>query len=509
MESRGTAHFSSFNRQMLRLRKVLPHILAWLAIASSNALAQTREPSVASSSTADLTPREAEVDFDLLRKALEEAHGGLYRFSTKMEVDRRFDEFRTRLNVSISRREFIAFISEVVADARDGHARLEYDDTTNAALTNARLLPLRVALERRRIVVVFNDTRSDSTIRPGMEVVSINGRFVSAIVATILPKISGDGFIESGKRAQLARGFARYYWLFVDSSSMYTIVLRTASGGTVTTTVPGVINSERERNNNPVNAQIRNALARLVPPGPNVSLTFQSNSAIAHLRIRSFGGPAFKAELDSAFSAIREKQTKALILDLRGNGGGVDEFGAYLVSHLTPRPFRYFDRIHLTTIHPSFATWKASTFDDLRAGTHPDPNGGYLVTARLHPGVTEQQPVDRPFTGGLFVLMDGATFSTSADVTAVLHDMKRATFIGEETGGTYEGNTSGLNALIVLPNSRLRLKIMMYQYWNAVKAPVRGRGTLPDYPVELRVADILRNLDAPLQRAETLAGKKP
>ena len=455
-----------------------------------------------------LTAAQAQTDFDVLRKSLEEAHSGLYRFASKADVDRRFDAFRARLTRDMSRRDFISFMSEVVADARDGHARLEYDSATNAAFAAARVLPLQVRLEGERLMVLSNNTPADSVLRPGMELVTINGRLAKDIVANILPRISGDGFIETGKRARLASRFHQYYWLFVDSSSSYAIVAREASGKQVTVSLPGVLVSERDRNNNPVNARIQNSLTSLRGENANVSLTFTLDSAIARLRIRGFNGARFTSEIDSVLNIVREKGTKALILDLRGNGGGVDEYGAFLVSRFVKQPFRYFDRIHLTSISPSFATWKPSTFDEIRNGTEPDPAGGYLVKPVLHSGIVEQKPAENPFTGELFVLTDGSTFSTSADVTATLHNMKRATFIGEETGGGYEGNTSGLNALVVLPSSRLELKIMMFDYYNAVKPAVRGRGTIPDYPVALRVDDLLAGVDTPMQRAEALARSK-
>jgi hypothetical protein len=108
------------------------------------------------------------------------------------------------------------------------------------------------------------------------------------------------------------------------------------------------------------------------------------------------------------------------------------------------------------------------------------------------------------------VLIDGGTFSTAADVAAQLRSMGRATFIGEETGGGYEGNTSGLNALIVLPNSRQRLRIMMYDYWNAVKPPAtRSRGTMPDRAVLRRVSDVLRGSDPVLEEAIRILGSSP
>ena len=99
-------------------------------------------------------------------------------------------------------------------------------------------------------------------------------------------------------------------------------------------------------------------------------------------------------------------------------------------------------------------------------------------------------------------------------MTATLHHLKRATFIGEETCGGYQGNTSGLNALIVLPHSGLRLRIQMYDYWNPVFPAEPGRGTLADYPVETRIADLLRGADPQWERAvalarEAVAGRSP
>ncbi len=227
----------------------------------------------------------------------------------------------------------------------------------------------------------------------------------------------------------------------------------------------------------------------------NISIRFVDDKAIAGIRIKGFDGREFVAKLDSVFLLLKQADTKALILDLRGNGGGVDEYGAALVSRFTDKPFRYFDRIHLTSIAPSFATWKPQTFVMLREGTMPDPDGGYLVTTSLHSGVGQQQPGPHPFMGKVYVLMDGGTFSTSADVTAILQKLTNAVFIGEESGGTAEGNTSGLNALIKLPDSDLGLKINMYGYWNALPIGGKGRGTLPDYALETRIADILQGQD--------------
>src|SRR5262249_34977945 len=129
-----------------------------------------------SSAIGNLTAAEAQADFDLMRKALEEAHTGLYRYSTKAEMDRAFDAGRKKLNLPLTKLEFLAVLAETLAHIRCGHTGLMPDDETQKATANARKFPLRVLVEGSRLVVMFNDTPDDQTIRPGMEIVEINGR---------------------------------------------------------------------------------------------------------------------------------------------------------------------------------------------------------------------------------------------------------------------------------------------------------------------------------------------
>src|SRR5262249_21355639 len=133
-----------------------------------------RQPSRAQVAT--LTPAQTQADFDLMRKALEEAHTGLYRFATKAEMDRAFDAQRAKLSRPMTKPEFYAVAAETLAKIRCGHTGLGPDDEMRTAAENARMFPLRVLIEGRRLVVLFNETPDDRTIRPGMEIIEINGR---------------------------------------------------------------------------------------------------------------------------------------------------------------------------------------------------------------------------------------------------------------------------------------------------------------------------------------------
>lgn len=497
-------------RMHLRLTLLIGLISATLGVAGVQTQSVASESRVHSSAEA-LPPAQTQADFDVMRKALEEAHAGLYRYSTKAEMDRVFDAQRAKLSRPVTKPEFAAIVVEALAQIRCGHTGLTPGEETQKELANARMFPLRMLVEGRRLVVLFNDTPDDQTIRPGMEVIEINGRKPADILDAILPKMPADGDIETGKRARLQRRFGQNYWLFVEQTAEFTVKARDTAGKTVTARLAGVTEADRTKNQNPVNAELQANIAKLEGSRENVSMRFLKEPDIALIRIRGFVGKDYPQWIEDTFRTLRERGTRTLVIDLRGNGGGQDMYGAMLVSYLTDKPFRYFDHISVKTINPSFKAytdWPADLEAKLRESMTSVPTGGYLVTAKGHPGVAEQPPGKYPFLGKVFVLTDGGTFSTAADFCAVTHHLKRASFIGEETGGGYYGNNSGLETTVTLPYSKMRIRVPMYEYWNAVPGyDGKRRGTRPDHTVETRVANLLRGVDEQVDLAVKLAGR--
>ena len=141
----------------------------------------------------------------------------------------------------------------------------------------APMLPLRVGHENGRYVVTSNDTPSDSTIQPGMELLSVNRKPITAVVGAIAPKLSPDGFGETLKPWRLARGFAQNYWLYVEQTPTFTVVARTSEGREVTATLPGVTSAERTRHasGNRVNATMAANVARRDGASDTISLTLE------------------------------------------------------------------------------------------------------------------------------------------------------------------------------------------------------------------------------------------
>lgn len=464
-----------------------------------------------------LTVAHMQADFDLMRHALEEAHPGLYRYSTKAQMDRTFDAQRAKLSNPTTKTQFEVVVAQTLASIRCGHTRMHWDQETEAAMRNGRSFPLRVCFEGHRLMVLLNQTADDRTIRPGMELISINGRSVPDLIKQYWPVTYADGDIETAKRHDIAQDFGKDYWWLVGQPDDFTIeATDPVSGKTVVSKLPGVTEAQRNANRNPINEPMLAGLAKVRGESyEKLSLRFLKDPDVAEIRIPSFTGDDYPHWIEETFRTLRQKRTKALIIDLRSNGGGEDSYGVMLVTYLTDKPFHYTDHATVKTITWSFQNhWDAKRLDDeqlaqIREGLVPNPAGGYFVTERLQDNLGEKQPAELAFGGKVFILIDGATFSTAADFCAVTHHLKRATFIGEETAGAYCGNNSATEPTVTLPNSGVRFGLPLGSSWNAVGDEKSRRGTLPDHVVVTRTADLLHGVDAQLELALKLALRRP
>jgi C-terminal processing protease CtpA/Prc len=132
------------------------------------------------------------------------------------------------------------------------------------------------------------------------------------------------------------------------------------------------------------------------------------------------------------------------------------------------------------------------------------PTARYELVNRPNLGI--QQPSKPHFDGQVLILIDGGSFSTSAEFAAVCHSHQRATFIGEESSGAYYGDDSGITPTLVLPNTKLRIDVPLIAYYTAVNgARNQNRGILPDCPVRHTIQDELEGRDEGTEIALKLA----
>jgi C-terminal processing protease CtpA/Prc len=195
------------------------------------------------------------------------------------------------------------------------------------------------------------------------------------------------------------------------------------------------------------------------------------------------------------------------VLDLRDNGGGEDALGKLLFSYLVDQPFQYYDELTLKRDKYSFAKYAEEAPPRLKPSSiraRPDGQFDYLK----HPNLGLQQPSLPTFQGRVFILMNGGSFSTTAEFLTQAHSHQRATFIGEESGGGYFGNTSGNHMILQLPNTKTRLVVPLLTYYeNTLRPHAKDRGVFPDYPVQRTIDDYLKGRDPEWELALKLARK--
>ncbi|MEQ8364343.1 MAG: S41 family peptidase [Cyclobacteriaceae bacterium] len=416
-------------------------------------------------------------DITILKSNLEKYHPGLSRYTTRDSIEYAFD----LVNARITDQPIDCFYAEVtwlLSKVRCGHTRSAPPSSMHKKFIEREVfLPIDVKYLNHQLYIK-NKLAHTPALNIGDEIVAINNQPISDITSTIFSHIPADGLIETSKYQQVGTNFSFYYQLYVGTgSNEYQLQLRDTNDVLRCVTIAGIPWEQLEYDEE-----------ERLP----LSLSFNTNYAL--LDIRTFGsrtisqsGQDYYDFLESSFREIKQKNVKNLIMDLRGNGGGDDNYGATLVSYFARESFGYFDRIEVTDNYDGY-------------GKVTLKNGKHLMTS--HRGLDKWEPQPNRFDGNVYVLIDGFSFSTCADVATVLHHHQLATFIGEETGGGYDGNTSGNSKSLVLPNSGIRINLPMWKYTTAnIGHPYYGRGVIPDFPIEQTRQELIENKDPEMKKA--------
>jgi hypothetical protein len=430
-------------------------------------------------------------DFGIFRQALQEAHPGLYRYNSKAQIDSLFRITENHIDHSMTQQEFYWLLLPVVAQIRCGHTKLHPDNnwTDNFFYGQNKVFPFRLFFRDDRAWIT-GSYDSSLVVTKGLEVLSINGNPVGAIVEKMLQSFFSDGNSRTFQYIEMSRYFSAYYANLCEAPDSFLLVCREGKNQ-VTLTFPAVDKSVVDRCEK--HTEVR----------PPYSLTYPAEKT-ALLTITSFWmdapGEHYKQFLKHSFAEINARGIQQLVIDVRDNEGGIDSRGSLLLSYLMDKEFRYYDRLETTTDKKySFSEYAhlPRFYGILRLLTSRTETGNYAW--KHNSNLKIQKPQKHPYSGKVYVLINGASFSVTSEFAAVTHYLKRAVFIGEETGGGYYGNNSGTFVIVTLPNSRLNLGIPMLAYYMAVKDyPHTDRGIIPDHEVRPGIRDLLEGKDAVL-----------
>src|SRR5579871_1345326 len=312
-----------------------------LGISALSCFSQTEHPS-----SAFIPGTLLKKDFLLLRDTLEKSHPGMYRYKTKKEIDHVFDSCYASIKDSMSMIGFYKLTRFAIASIEDGHSNCKLPEPVmNDFVSNAKVFPAMVLFINSRAYIFCCKQNAALT---GAEILSINGKPAAAIIQKMFSFIPSDAGITSRKNWELPEFFHLLYNALYGEQNHFDIDYRLPDRTEGKTRLQPDI--------------IKNIFCSNPFPRPKKYLELSYHpGGIAVLSIKTFfdgflqqTGENFHAFLDSAFTDIKKKGTKKLLIDLRRNQGGNDANGALLYAYLTQKPFSYY--ASLETTHEQFTS---------------------------------------------------------------------------------------------------------------------------------------------------------
>ena len=453
-------------------------------------------------STTDETPVKIPVaqlkeDFRILRTTLEEAHPGLYWYTSRPAMNQYFDSTYRLLTRDMTDLEFFKVVLPLIAQIRCVHTNLGFSEKTKSNPSMLRkLLPLDVYYSQGRAYI--REDFDEAAAHEGLEIRAINQVPIGQLTTHFMTVLPTDGYNETHKYYLLEQGaFREGYALLMGQPDQFVIDAVDAGTNThVQLILPA--KSPRELTAFLVSKQKN-------PPAPEISLAINAQTAILTIRTFTLSQEKFSHRVNQLVDTIRRLNVPRLIIDLRSNGGGDNGNVSVLFAHLSTSPFRHLKQAQINK--PLYTNLpyvvNPSAIQDLK-GTATE-NGTYTVNY-LYPGTALTQPAyPLVFKGKVAVLVNGGTVSAASEFAALVHSYKRGLIVGEETGGCYYGATGGRYLKLVLPHSGLNVQIPIIRIFTNVTEDVSrqptGRGVLPDYAIRPTIRDILANKDPQMERA--------
>lgn len=441
-------------------------------------------------------------DLEILWNVLEEGHGGFDRYSPKSLLKERFDSVLGGLTGPRTEFDFYLSLLRVVAEIKDGHTGLRLSSGATAYLESRPVFfPFGLRFLNSK-TYIFRNLSSDPGIKDGTELLAINGRPMGEILPELVSLVPNDAGILTRRirLLEFPETIGRLLALRFGSPESFRIRLLPDRGEEVRELlVPGITREDITR-------ILRERYPDAAVRRPLYELSFRGESAI--LTIRGFGddpekgSPSYPEFLKNAFRTLEEKKVTNLIIDLRGNGGGRDEYGKLLFAYVMDRPFIYYKALETKKDHYDlfrFTDISQKDTEDLSKRVKKNARGWF--DALGHPNLGLQQPQDPRFTGRVAILINGLSFSATGETTSLFHFHKKAVFFGEECGAGYYGNTSGFMVMVTLPNTRIQVRIPLVLYTMAVEGYPLDRGIVPEVPVSPTIEDLLAGRDPVMERA--------
>jgi C-terminal processing protease CtpA/Prc len=444
-------------------------------------------------------------DFWVMKNSLENSHPSLYWYSPKDSIDLTFNNTLKFINKPMTVVEFMHVLEHSIEPIKCGHTGVFFPVSAYKYRKkySPNRFPLRVGYYQNKLYVLSNNSK-DSTVKKGMELVSIDGRTAQAVYDTIFRFINSDGYNQTFKNIEAQSSFDSFYRYWFGEKEAYSVILRDSTNQEKTFLLT---NRTNNKNANTINkSQLNNTVKvseRLVGNESINLRLWEKDTTIAILSQKNFNQNHYKSTYAKCFEAIKTHNIRHLVIDTRGNGGGNIASVQNLLSYLLDSTF-------VTNTDTDALPWRPnSNFKNrlvtgifLKFSAKKKVNGhltAKIATKKINP--SKQNHYD----GKLYVLTNGGSFSAASIFPAIIQARRRGVIIGRETGGGAFGCTAGVLPYVTLPETKISVRIPLFRFYNAINTHTNfGHGVMPEYMINYTLADVLQNKDLDLQKVGML-----
>lgn len=428
-------------------------------------------------------------DFDYLISELRVQHQGLYQYVDKNQVDKEIDSIRTSLTSPKTKLAFYKMLRYTIGLTNEGHTSIDLPTWSMLKVGLPKsILPLSVKFCGDKLLITQNFGKNSEGLTKGVQLVAVNGKEVGQILKDIFPLIPTDGFNQTSKYAWAGGiNFALLYRMVYGKEQNFELKIREFGSSIIkTVSIPPIRYTSFKG---------KNAKFKSIKFDYNRFKFEQINDSIAYLSIPSFGDDQVDYETfyKSNFEKIASLNIKHLILDFQSNGGGTEGNENLLFGYLSDTVFQKYKQVTmLSKPYQKNKNEEDYIFDKWKLKGDFAQRGKFTLMSNYYSNLGYKNPLkELIFTGKIYVLTSGKTYSGGAEFASLVKMTKRGIFIGKETGGTYQGNVSGYSETIELPNSKIKVSIPTVHFQIDVAPKIKGRGIMPDYEVTQTWADYL------------------
>ena len=508
------------------MKKILLFLTSVLLVLSCNSIKEHNAHLEDAISVNDLKS-----DVDYAYNRLQKMHPKLYWYISKDKLDFKFDSLKNTITAPMKSFDFYQKLAPIIKTIGQGHMRvLPY--VKKYTLEESKLLAKKGVgpfsqFEFEQIdnkIYVIKNKSYNKKIKVGTEVVGINNKNLSDLIANYKTLMASDGLNTTFLTRRLGKNFDGFYTnqFGVQDSLVYNLKIND-SLKSVSIKRAIVDSVKLDKNKKQTKTVVDKVKVKATKKRNDVfgynkdrklynrNLHFlEKDSSVAVMKINGFQIGDYEKFYENSFKRISELQSKTLIIDLRDNGGGRLSEIAKLYSYLVNEPFIFADKSEVVSktsmlsnmdyfkgnplyIKPLLVLSASIIYPLYFFKTHKVQDGRYYLSSKQQ---KVQQPSTNNFIGKIYVLINGGSFSASSLLSSNLKGSKRAFFVGEETGGGYNGTVAGQMPIEILPKSKIGVRIGLLSCIPYYKTDVIGHGIYPDKEIIPTLQDRIDGKDA-------------